>query len=142
MDELRLDALTSRCVACAKILVEYDRVTAAYAMGDILQMQPDHLFEVGLFDGSVRPMLCHAVCSDPQLRIWNVTPNITHCVRCHIAFQRHDVVHPVFGVIGRATNPSDPTDIGLQLNERIHFVHMDCKDTAKKNSPLILGGLS
>lgn len=88
-----------------------------------------HTLEVGLFTGNVRPLWRHVECRDPELRKppYRMQPTIEHCVRCRSRLGLADVVQPVFQVTGvNITNPNDPTDKGMCLGERNHYIHVDC----------------
>ncbi len=89
-----------------------------------------HTLEIGLFTGNVRPLWRHVECDDPELKKppYRMQPTIEHCVRCRSKLGVMDIVQPVFQVTGvNIQNPSDPTDRGMCLGERNHYIHVDCK---------------
>lgn len=77
---------------------------------------------------NVRVLYKHVECSDPALmRSYHVIPTIEQCIRCKQKLLPAHVIQPVYQVTGvDVVNPQDPTDKGIELGERIHFVHVDC----------------
>lgn len=138
MDDRRIEALASRCLQCTGLLADRHRVIVTYFTKDILQGQQLH--ELGLFVGSLRPMWRHVDCADPMMEKYAMRPDIHYCVRCRKALRELDAISPVMQVLdARAVNPSDPTDTGLALGDRIHFVHADCgnRDLLTDNTLLV-----
>lgn len=138
MDSVRIDALASRCLCCCTLLGDAHRVIPAYRAESLLYARQEH--ELGLFVGDVRPMWRHVDCADPKLLRYAMRPDIQYCVRCRQALRAADAITPVMQVVDpKAVNPNDPTDTGLALGDRIHFVHVDCGDrTMMDKSPLLV----
>lgn len=139
MDTLRIEALADRCIRCTVRLEDRHRVLPGYAAYDLFH-GGQQLHEVGLFIGdSIRPRWMHLDCADPTLRTYQMKPTLEACAKCRGALHATHMIQPVYQVVGRGANPNDPTDTGLFIGDRIHFVHIDCGDPGLRSSTLIVG---
>lgn len=139
LSDLQIEALAHGCAKCAGVFKTTHLVTAAYFHSSVKTFEAQ--VEIGLIGQNVRNLWLHFDCDKPTYASWNMTPDIHICIRCKKRFAKDDVVQPVFQIIDpRAVNPSDPTDVGLALNERVYFVHAECKNAGmnKKSSNIIL----
>lgn len=135
MESVRLDAIYARCILCGHAHADGHRVVPAYRASSFLYARQE--IELGLFVGDIRPMWRHVDCEDPKLSRYQLRPDISYCIRCRKHVEADDCIHPVMQIIDpRATNPTDPTDNGVTLGDRIHFVHVDCMN------PRLGGGAS
>jgi hypothetical protein len=141
LNDLRIEALSQGCARCGKTFADGHRLVAAYFVKDVRSFE--NQVELGIIGASVRNLWVHVDCDDPELsRDWIMTPNIHHCIKCKTFLKKEDVVSPVFGIDNpRAVNPSDPTDVGLSLRERVYFMHVDCRNTSlnKDSSNILIG---
>ncbi len=114
-------------------------VTSAYFQSEIKHFGKQ--VELGIIGADVRTLWVHLDCQKMSRFHWNMTPDIHTCMRCSQPIAARDVVQPVFQVTDpQAQNPSDPTDKGIALNERVYFVHADCRNPGlnKKSHHILL----
>jgi len=138
VDSIRIEALADRCLRCTQLLADRQRVLPCYHTGPLLA-GAQQLHEVGLFVGAdTRPRWLHVRCDDPQLRTYAMQPTLELCARCKGRLDTSHMIQPVYQVTGRGVNPNDPTDTGLFIGDRIHFVHIDCGDPTLKSSSLLV----
>ena len=98
---------------------------------------------LGIITSNVRNIFVHYACEDPKFQkgTWYLNPDLDHCVRCGTAFGARDVVNPVFQIHEvNVPNPSDPTDIGISMSDRMYLAHVDCrnKNLEKNRSNLLI----
>jgi hypothetical protein len=142
LDDIRTVALTHQCAACQKSLLTQHLVVASY-WADVVRdfaLQID----IGIIGAGVRNVWIHFDCAKPLITSWAMTPDIHSCIRCRKNIDRHDLIQPVFQVIdAKAVNPNDYTDVGIALNDRVYFMHSDCKNTtlAGGSSSILFGGI-
>lgn len=125
--DLLIEALTHNCVSCTKPLTSGHRVITAYYVSDLRSFSQQ--VELGLLGASARNFWVHVECANPKLKegTWHMHPDIHHCIRCGKSLATKDVVNPVFQIVdAKAVNPSDPTDVGIAMSDRIYFLHSDC----------------
>jgi hypothetical protein len=137
-DNIKIEALTHRCAACGQRMGDTHLVTSAYFKSDIRHFNKQ--VELGIIGADIRALWVHFDCKKPKISDWNMTPDIHVCIRCTKPLANKDIIQAVFQVIdNQAVNPSDPTDVGIALNERIYFIHCDCQNpTLNKQSSNIL----
>jgi hypothetical protein len=138
---LQIEALAHGCAKCAKPFVLNSRIRSAYLVRDIHSFEQQ--IELGIAGRGVRNLWLHVECADPTLlaKQWDMKPTIHHCIRCSRDLKREDLVVPVFSVDDPCViNPSDPSDKGLTLRERVFFMHADCTDALFKQSPILVNG--
>lgn len=124
----QIEALAHGCAVCGKSFQDGTFVCNAYAKKDLRSFEKQ--IELGIIGQGVRSLWIHTSCKHPDIRSWNVVPDIHTCVRCKKAFSSKDVIQPVFQIVNpRAQNPSDPTDVGIELGDRVYFMHADCENT-------------
>lgn len=90
-------------------------------------MSFENQIDLGLIGANVRNNWLHFNCDKPLRTDWAMYPDLHSCIRCKKKLEASDLIQPVFQVVNpRAVNPSDATDIGIALNERVYMVHCDC----------------
>lgn len=138
LDTERIIALSHRCAACDHLLRDGDVVVSGYFQKDI-RITHTHI-ELGIIGADVRTLWFHLDCHKKRKDEWRMYPELQICIRCGKNLEAKDIVQPAFQVTNpRAINPSDPTDVGIALNERIYLVHYDCRNTSlDKNASNIL----
>lgn len=127
-NSILIEAVSCCCGKCSKPLRQLERIVGSYVCKHLTEMAVDPYkgADVGIIP-AVRPIWIHVDCSNTQLTGWHLNPSIRHCIKCGLAVSKEDVLVPVFRVENeRAVNPSDPTDVGIALGERLYFVHADC----------------
>ncbi len=140
MDDNKIIALTHRCAACSIELGEGHLITSAYVKADVTRF--DRQVDLGLAGANVRGMWVHLDCAKPSRLNWKMNPDLQTCLRCQKSIETRDDVQPVFQVTNpRMVNPRDPSDVGVALNERMYFVHADCRNPGldKKSTHILLG---
>lgn len=129
----QIEALSHGCAGCGKGFTDGTFCVTSYRVSDIRPFFSQ--VELGIIGAGVRNIWLHLDCDEVNLRSWNMQPDIHVCIRCKSHLGRTDVVQPVFQVVNPdAINPDDPTDKGVELGDRIYFVHVDCKNTALNQS--------
>jgi hypothetical protein len=94
--------------------------------------------ELGIAGNNVRNYWAHLYCTNPTLTGYNVQPSIHTCIECRTALTKNDLILPVFQVLNpKAINPRDVTDFGVELSDRIYFVHFNCRN--KKLQQVFVG---
>jgi hypothetical protein len=127
LGNLQIKALAHNCAVCSKPFEDTHLVLAAYWHKSVRSFEKQ--IEIGLIGADVRNTWVHFSCDKPLFASWSMTPDIHSCIRCKQKFAANDMIQPVFQVINpHAVNPLDPTDVGIALNERVYFVHYDCKN--------------
>lgn len=122
-----IEALAHSCANCGKTLCATDRIHAAYTLDSVRSFARQ--VELGIIGEDVRNAWAHLVCSNPTLKGYNVQPDLHACIDCKRRFGANDLVVPVYQVLNpRAVNPSDPTDVGITLSERVYLVHHNCRN--------------
>ena len=135
-DQIRIEALNASCASCGVALKDRDRITSAYSVKDIRSFE--FQVELGILGADIRNYWIHVDCIDPALStgLDHLQPSIHPCIRCNEQLESQDVICPVFQVVtAKVQNPSDPTDIGIGLGERVYFVHADCKNKELTKQP-------
>jgi len=127
----QIEALHHGCADCGKQFQDRDRIITLYRTSSILQCMG--LFkdpiEIGIAGGEARNSWVHYNCQDRALGSVSLIPEIRMCLVCKAKFSKDDMVIPVFQIIGNdVVNPSDPTDVGIALGERVYFAHHDCRN--------------
>ena len=129
LTDLRIEALSHGCAKCSKPLDHGHRVLTAYHVSELRSFSSQ--VELGLIGAGARNFWTHVECDNPTLEKGNwfhMHPDIHHCIRCGNSLAAKDVVNPVFRVEDpNMVNPTDPTDRGVALGDRIYFMHADCK---------------
>lgn len=135
---LQIEALTHGCAACGASFNSGAFVHAVYFKSAIRNFEKQ--IEIGIIGATVRNFWVHASCTAPSIGAWSVVPDIHTCVRCKQRLQDKHIIVPVFQIVkARAVNPNDPTDVGVELGDRVYFMHADCKNgTLDKQSSNIL----
>jgi len=139
VDSLRIEALMHRCAACSRRLEDGDMIASAYIKEDVAHF--DKQVELGIVGADVRVMWVHLDCQKPSRVEWRMNPDLQTCIRCNMKIGMKDVVQPCFQVTDPdARSSTDPTDRGIALNERIYFVHADCKNPGldKRSTHILL----
>jgi hypothetical protein len=137
MDSRHIDASATRCMRCTAPLCDRQRVTLDYLAGDLFYAREQLDFGVIL---DVRIYYTHVDCADTELLRgkYRVIPTIEQCIKCKQKLRPVDFIQPVYQITGvDAVNPNDPTDKGIELGERLHFVHVDCTAPTLSNSLLV-----
>ena len=136
LGDLQIEALTHGCAKCGKPFADTHFVSAAYFQKTVRSFAKQ--IEIGIAGQGVRNVWVHLDCADPSVKEWKVTPNIHKCIRCKKEFSREDLIQPAFQIVKpRAVNPHDPTDVGIELGDRVYFIHADCGDAKLKQSLII-----
>lgn len=139
LGNLQIEALSHNCAICGKGFSTQHLVLAAYFQKSIRDFERQ--IELGLIGANVRNVWVHFSCQHPLITSWAMNPDMHSCIRCKKSLSDKDLVQPVFQIIdAKAVNPSDPTDVGIALNERVYFVHCDCGNPRldNKNSNILL----
>jgi len=127
IDDNLVIALTHSCIKCSEGIDRDHYLLVGYKHVDITPSLLISQADLGLSSNSTRPTWTHVDCFLPDLKGWNVNPDIQTCIRCKSKLSPKDIVQPVFRVNNpRAINKFDPTDVGIELGERIYFVHAGC----------------
>jgi len=123
-----IEVMAHTCAVCEKGLKSTDRITSLYKCSDISTFAKQA--ELGIAGGSTRNYWAHLFCDNTNLGGYLLQPDIHSCIECKRALTRQDLVIPVFQVMNpRIVNPADITDVGLELAERIFFIHHNCRNT-------------
>lgn len=133
--DLQIEALGHGCAVCSKPFVLNHRIRTAYRTQDIRSFE--FQAELGIIGAGVRNIWMHVDCSDPKLlrNTWGMAPDIHHCIKCKNGLKKDELISPVFSIDdANAINPSDPTDRGLALRERVYFIHADCRNPSLTGS--------
>jgi len=132
LDTERIIALSHRCAACEHVLQDGDLIVSGYFQKDVRTTQTHA--ELGIIGANIRTLWFHLNCNKKGRNQWHVYPELQTCFCCGKKFQANDIVQPAFQVTNpRAVNPSDPTDVGIALNERIYLIHYDCRQAQTNN---------
>ena len=135
----QIDALAQGCAKCSKRFQDRDLLHAAYWQKDVRSFETQ--IELGILGYGVRNLWLHVDCQKPSIGSWNVTPDIHACVRCKRAFLATEVILPLFQIVNpKAVNPNDATDVGIELGDRVYFMHADCSNATlnRASSNIIL----
>lgn len=139
MDTRLVDATATRCLICRSLLRDRHRVALGYNTTDLFYAQAQ--LDIGVML-NVRILYKHVDCADPELTqgVYRVIPTIENCIRCKQKIRAAHIIQPVYQVTAvDVVNPTDPTDKGIELGERIHFVHIDCgSPTLLSNGSLLV----
>jgi hypothetical protein len=128
---IHIDIFTHTCAACEISLKRTDRITALYKNNGLVSFAAQ--VELGIAGGSARNYWAHLYCSNPSLTGYPLQPTIHNCIECRNALERQDLIVPVFQVLNpKSINPQDVTDFGVELSDRIYFVHLNCRNTKLK----------
>lgn len=136
----QIEALAQGCAKCAQPFKDTDLLHAAYWQKDVRSFE--NQIELGILGYGIRNLWFHVDCKAPSIRSWNVTPDIHSCVRCKKGFSSSDVILPLFQIVNpKAVNPEDSSDVGIELGDRVYFMHADCRnvrlDSASSNIILV-----
>lgn len=139
LNDLRIEALSQHCAACSQPLADTHLIYASYWVRDLRSFEKQ--VELGIIGSSARNVWVHVDCDKPLYKSWNMIPDLHTCIRCKKKLGDKDMVQPVFQVINaRAVNPSDPTDIGIALGERVYLAHCNCSNPGldKQSSNILI----
>lgn len=125
---VKIEVLTHACAVCQKDLKENDRVTSLYAAGEVNSFA--NQAALGIAGANVRNYWAHLYCHNTKLAGYPLVPDIHTCIECRKSLSKEDMIVPVFRVLNpKMINPNDLTDFGVELSDRIYFIHYSCRNT-------------
>ena len=129
----QIEALAQGCAKCGVGFCDTDLLHASYMQKDVRSFE--NQIELGILGYGIRNLWFHVDCRKPSIRSWNVTPDIHTCVRCKKRFSSSDIILPLFQIVNpKAVNPEDASDVGIELGDRVYFMHADCSNAQLNKS--------